>query len=68
MSNIKQLENMPEFSFIENMTLKETESLILEEYLRIYKETNGKETVLGKADPIYLTIKAFASYIKLCST
>lgn len=63
MSNIKQLENMPEFSFIENMTLKETESLILEEYLRIYKETNGKETVLGKADPIYLTIKAFASVL-----
>lgn len=63
MSNIKQLENMPEFSFIENMTLKETESLILEEYLRIYKETNGKEAVLGKADPIYLTIKAFASVL-----
>ena len=60
MSNISQLENVPEISFIENMTLQETEELVKETYVRYYKEKFGVEPVLGEADTKPLLMKAFS--------
>lgn len=60
MSNISQLANVPEISFIENMTLQETESMVLEQYSRIYMEMTGKQLDLGTADAKTLLIKAFS--------
>ncbi len=60
MANIKQLEDVPEISFIENMTLQETENLVLEQYSRLYRELVGEEPSLGDADPKMLLIKAFS--------
>lgn len=60
MSNIRQLEKVPEISFIENMKLQEVEELILEQYQILFKEAYGKEAELGKADPKRLLIKVFA--------
>lgn len=60
MSNISELANVPEISFIENMTLQETEEQLRTEYARIYRELTGKELVMGDADPKNLLIKAFA--------
>ena len=60
MSDIRQLANVPEISFIENMTLQETEAVVLEQYRRLYRELTGQELELGDADPKTLLIKAFS--------
>lgn len=60
MSNISELANVPEISFIENMTLQETEEQLREHYARFYRELTGKELALGEADTKNLLIKAFA--------
>lgn len=60
MSDISVLANVPEISFIENMTLQETEEQLRAEYMRIYREQTGKEATLGQADPKNLLIQAFA--------
>lgn len=51
---------MPEISFIENMTLRETEELVREHYFRIFKEQTGRDATLGEADTKSLIIKAFS--------
>lgn len=60
MANIAELANVPEISFIENMSLEEAESLALEQYQRAFKELTGRDAELGAADPRRLLIKAFA--------
>lgn len=60
MSNISELANVPDISFIGYMTLQETEEQLRAEYTRIYREQTGKELTLGDADPKNLLIKAFA--------
>lgn len=60
MSNISELANVPEISFIEHMTLQETEEQLREHYTRLYRELTGKELALGEADTKNLLIKAFA--------
>lgn len=60
MSNIKELANVPEISFIENMSLQETEELVRANYLRIFKERTGEDASLGEADTKNLLIKSFS--------
>lgn len=60
MSDIKQLENVPEISFIENMSLQELKDQVISEYKRLYKEKYGEDPNLGEADPKYLMMQAFA--------
>lgn len=60
MSNISELANVPDISFIGYMTLQETEEQLRAEYTRIYREQTGKELTMGDADPKNLLIKAFA--------
>lgn len=60
MSNISQLANVPDISFIDNMTLQETEQQLKDEYQRLYQELTGKEGELSEADTKTLLIKAFA--------
>ena len=60
MSNISQLANVPDISFIENMSLAETEQQLKDEYLRIYQELTGREGELTDADAKTLLIKAFS--------
>lgn len=60
MSNIPQLANVPDISFIENMTLQETENLVIEQFTRIFRECTGKDPDLGAADIKTLLIKAFS--------
>lgn len=59
MSNIKELANVPEISFIENMSLQETEELVRANYLRVYKELTGEDGTIGEADTKNLLIKSF---------
>lgn len=60
MSNIKELANVPEISFIENMSLQETEELVRANYLRVYKELTGEDGTIGEADTKNLLIKSFS--------
>ena len=59
MSNIAELANCPELSFIESMTLQETEEQLRELYTKYYREATGKEPEIGEADPLNLLMKAF---------
>ena len=69
MSNIAELANCPELSFIESMTLQETEEQLRELYTKYYREATGKEPEIGEADPLNLLMKAFARWsIRRCST
>ena len=58
MSNISELANVPEISFIEHTTLEQTEALLKSNYIGLYKEYNGMEPTLAPGDPITLLIKA----------
>ena len=60
MSKIPELSGLPEISFIENMTLQETEERILEQYARLYQAETGKVLKLGDADERTLLIRTFA--------
>ena len=57
MSNIKELANVPEISFIENMSLQETEELVRANYTRIFKELTGQDAELGEADAKNLFVR-----------
>lgn len=59
MSNISQLANVPDISFIENMSLSETEKQLRDEYLRIYQELTDREGELPEGDVKTLLMKAF---------
>ena len=61
MSNIAELANCPELSFIESMTLQETEEQLRELYTKYYREATGKEPEIGEADPLNLLMKAFCA-------
>ncbi len=60
MANIAELANVPEISFIESMSLEETEAMAMEQYQRAFKELTGRDAELGTADTRRLLIKAFA--------
>lgn len=62
MSDIKQLENVPELSFIDHLTLQETEELVREYYILVYRDQKGESPSLSAADPVSLLIKSF-SYV-----
>ena len=60
MANIAELANVPEISFIESMSLEETEAMAMEQYQRAFKELTGRDAELGTADTRRLLIKAVA--------
>ena len=60
MSNIKQLQNVPEISVIENLSLQETEAQLIEQYSRLFRQLTGREPSLSDSDTRSLIIKSFA--------
>lgn len=60
MSEISEFGNLPEISFIENLTLGETEEMITQHYRRIYREKTGGSPDLTDSDEVTLLIKAFS--------
>lgn len=61
MSNISELANAPELSFINNMTLQETEELVRENFVRAYREITGRDPEMSEASIAYLIAKAFCA-------
>ena len=54
MSVKKTLENFPEVSFIDNMSLEEMKSYYLTAMQNKYRELTGRELVIQNADPVRL--------------
>lgn len=63
MSVKKTLENFPEVSFIENMSLEDIKSYYLTAMQERYRELTGKELILQEADPVRLI--AYANCLML---
>jgi phage-related baseplate assembly protein len=60
LSEISELAEVPEMSFINGLTLSETQDMVMAIYAREYKSLTDKEPTLSKADPIYLTLKSIS--------
>lgn len=56
----KILENYPDISFIEDLTLEDVKNQMLSDFSKKYEETTGKEISLGKADPVRMILYAVA--------
>lgn len=60
MSNIPELQNVPEVSFIDNLTLEQVREQVLEDYATKYEELTGESADLSDADPVRLVLLTFA--------
>lgn len=56
----KILDNYPDISFIEDMTLENMKDQMLRDFCEKYEEITGKTINLGKADPVRLILYASA--------
>lgn len=70
---LEQIKAMPDISFIDNMTLQDTEEFLLSKFKQHYKENTGEEIEMDKADAYRLrllteTVLAFQmlTYIDTC--
>lgn len=54
------LSNIPEISFIDNLTISELTDQMIQDYQAKYKEVTGKTVSLGQADPYRMIIYACA--------
>ena len=63
MSEIKELKNIPEISFIDNRTLEDIRNEMQADYMAKYQELTGKAVVLTDADPVRLVMLAAAAQI-----
>lgn len=53
---ISAIEDLPDISFIDNMTLEDVENILIEKFKKHYKENNGVELTLEKSDPYRLLL------------
>lgn len=59
MSNIKELQNLPEVSFIDGLTLDEVREQMFRDYSERYEALTGQAAVLSDADPVRLLLLSF---------
>ena len=60
---IKEIENLPDISFIGGKTLDEVQSEMVADYEKKYRETTGKELKLRRGDPE--TLKLYAASVQI---
>ena len=60
MSNITELQNVPEVSFIDSLTLEQVREDIIRDYSEKYQELTGDGAELSDADPTRLVLLTFA--------
>lgn len=60
MSNISELNTVPEVSFIDNLTLEEVREQLTKDYTVAYQELTGTAAELAPADPIRLVLQTFS--------
>ena len=57
---IQELKNLPDVSFIGDVTLKDIEDSLVRDYEEKYLETTGEKIILARADPVTLLLYACA--------
>ena len=57
---IQDLKNLPDVSFIGDVTLKDIEDSLVRDYEEKYFETTGEKIILARADPVTLLLYACA--------
>lgn len=55
---MSKIESLPDISFIDNMTLEDVETMLMEKFRGHYRENTGVEPVIEKGDPYRLWILA----------
>ena len=60
---IQELENLPEVSFIDNITLDDIQKQLISDYEKRYETLTGKPCTLRRADPIALTLYACSVFL-----
>lgn len=63
--SLKALEDYPDISFIDNITIDDLQAKMLAWYKEKYKEVTGKDAVMGKADESRLRLETDGYYIFL---
>lgn len=61
MSNINAFKNIPEISFIDNITLEDIRNEMLDDYQEAYRAETGKEPDMNAGTPERLMLYAFAN-------
>lgn len=62
MSNIKELQNVPEVSFIDNLALQDVRDQLIRDYTAKYQEITGTGAELSDADPVRLVLLTVAQH------
>lgn len=55
---IEEIENLPDVSFIDNITLDDVQRQMVADYQEKYERLTGKKTALSRADPVALVLYA----------
>lgn len=55
---IEEIENLPDVSFIDNITLDDVQRQMVADYQERYESLTGKKTALSRADPVALVLYA----------
>lgn len=66
LSQIKDLEAVPEVSFIQGATLERVLNALVQDYTEKYSELTGETQTLSPADPMRLTMQATALILYQC--
>ena len=60
---LESIDNLPDISFIDNITLTDVQALILNAFYRFYEQITGKRITLARADPYRVMMLACAQII-----
>lgn len=63
MSNIAQLQAIPDISFIDGLTLQEVEEQLIQDYSDKYAELTGEAAALAPTDPVRLVLMTVAQQL-----
>lgn len=57
---LKEIKDLPDVSFIDNLSLEDVKNILTEEYKKEYENITGKEAVMERSDPMRVLISAQA--------
>lgn len=57
---LKEIKDLPDVSFIDNLSLEDVKNILIEEYKKEYENITGKEAAMERSDPIRILISSQA--------
>lgn len=58
MNSFEEIENLPDISFIDELTLEDIQNQLIEDYMFRYKEITGEDVTMIRSDPYRLILQA----------